>query len=83
MHANSVCHCRLFKMLKILNLEQLTTPLESFFGSAQVSFARLLFCFFLVFHGTACGFHLTAMLGDESNSWIGKEGLVESQVMAR
>lgn len=75
--------CRLLKLFKAVNLGQLTSPLERFFGSAQVSFARLLFFFFLIFHGTACGFHLIAMLGNERNSWIEKEGLVEARVMAR
>ena len=64
---------RLLKLFKALNLGRLTAPLENIFGSAQVSFARVLFCFCLVFHVTACGFHLIAMLGNEANSWIAKE----------
>lgn len=74
---------RLLKMFKAVSMRQLTTPLETFFGTAQVSFALLIFFFFLIFHGTACGFHLIAMLGNESSSWIQREGLVDSRILSR
>lgn len=75
--------CRLLKLLKISNLTQLTAPFEASFGSAQVSFARLVFFFFMIFHATACGFHLLTLINDEGESWIDGEEYDPSEIWSR
>jgi hypothetical protein len=62
----------------------LTTPLERFLGPAQVSFARLIFFFVAIFHGTACGFHLVATWNKENEeSWLDSQDLTDARVATR
>lgn len=75
--------CRLLKIFKIAKLAQLTAPLEAVFGSAQVAFARLIFTFIAIFHGTACGFHLMSFLSYSQGSWIETQDLDEAKVFHR
>jgi hypothetical protein len=70
-------------MLKALRLQHLTAPLEPCFGAAPVAIARIAFAALLVFHVTACGFHWTAMLSGEEESWLAHEGLADARVATR
>lgn len=82
-HARLSVLFRLLKIFKIAKLAQLTVPLEGFFGSAQVAVARLIFTFIAIFHATACGFHLMAILLPKEDSWIKTQGLDDEYVIYR